>query len=619
MPTTRFSDSGLILDGDGEIPLLSGEMHYWRHHRSEWPAALAALKAMGLSIVSTYVPWSVHEGPSGAIRFTGPRDLPAFLDQVERAGLKALVRPGPHINAELTLFGFPRRVIETRAALAVSARDTPVWLPAPPRMFPVPSYASSVFATEVKNWFGAVGEAIADKLFPSGPVVAVQVDNEMQMFFRLGAYDHDYHPDALAWWKQYAGDIEPPRAWDAGDEARCVRWVRFKTEYMTRSLRWLAEALDDAGLGTVAKYHNVPPAAPNLVNLPAMATAIDGVCGMDFYHQARDYESVRHRGLYVVGSSVLPYSPEVGAGGPLWLFPMTESDQRNVLLGLLAAGLRAVNLYMAVERERWYGAPIAADGTCEPEADWLRTLFSTLDGLDWPHLRRPAPVAYMLSRAESDVAIASAALDPLTPVVTELFGIDGLCLDESASLHQSLERSVLRALAIAEAPFVIVDEAADVDLSKFALVVLPTIARADPDLWARLETAAKSGTRVLVGPEQPSIGATLPGGFGLIPMTDTDALADAIAGVLDAVTELQDCWIAPDHPVDCSVFEDQSGAARAVFVGNRTAKHVSADVVVPATAVLRDPFDGSVTTPGTDGIARISVDAHQVRLFVLDP
>src|SRR5439155_11817396 len=32
---------------------------------------------------------------------------------------------------------------------------------------------------------------IAPYLAPGGPVVAIGVDNEAQMFFRLGAYDHD--------------------------------------------------------------------------------------------------------------------------------------------------------------------------------------------------------------------------------------------------------------------------------------------------------------------------------------------------------------------------------------------------------------------------------------------
>ena len=109
---------GLALGGKGAasdlLPLFAGTMHYWRHPPSEWAAGLDAMRSMGLRVVDTYVPWAVHEIEPGNCDFGehNPRlDVARFLSLAHERGLKAVVRPGPHINAELTLFGLPERVV----------------------------------------------------------------------------------------------------------------------------------------------------------------------------------------------------------------------------------------------------------------------------------------------------------------------------------------------------------------------------------------------------------------------------------------------------------------------------------------------------------------------------
>src|SRR5580692_5296642 len=60
---------GLDLGNDEVLPLWAGAMHYWRHPRSEWRAGLEAMRAMGLKLVDTYVPWGVHERAPGEFDF----------------------------------------------------------------------------------------------------------------------------------------------------------------------------------------------------------------------------------------------------------------------------------------------------------------------------------------------------------------------------------------------------------------------------------------------------------------------------------------------------------------------------------------------------------------------
>src|SRR6188768_2940073 len=96
--------------GDRELPLYSGAMHYWRLERDAWEPGLRQLRDLGLAIVETYVPWQVHEDAAGELDFGArdPRkDIGAFVDLAKELGLFVFVRPGPHINAEMTYFGLP--------------------------------------------------------------------------------------------------------------------------------------------------------------------------------------------------------------------------------------------------------------------------------------------------------------------------------------------------------------------------------------------------------------------------------------------------------------------------------------------------------------------------------
>jgi beta-galactosidase len=640
-------------------------MHYWRVPRARWRACLEAMRDMGLDIVETYAPWSVHERGPGDCDWRGQLDLGAFLDAAAAVGMRAIVRPGPHINAELTGFGFPERVLRDRRNLAVTARGTPAWLPAPPRMFPVPSYASRTFQREVRGWLAAVAEIVRPRLWPDGPVVAIGVDNEAQMFFRLGAFDCDYHDDALAWWAEYApdaGDVEPPRAWpdDSGDDngdddgsrgadvARCLRWVRFKEVYVSRTLAWLAAALDEVGLSGVARFHNLPPSEPTLVALPAARDGLGGgashgVVGMDFYHRSADYAVCRRRALYLVGSAEpLPYAPELGVGGPPWLPPVVSpADSQNAILGALAAGVRAFNLYMTVARERWYGAPIADSGDAADPAQvaWLRALLATLREVGWTRLRRRAQVALIATRAEARVAVASSVADPITPVVGELLGFGpagaaALSRDADAALHRRWDDAIQRALALAQVAYEIVDEGADVRrLSGYRAVIAPTLDRVDRGLWRRLRQVAATGVVVVAGPREPTrdeldqpLGRDrgLPRGAGLIraaSLRDLDGLADDLAALADPA----DAWFAAEQvDVDCAVFATPDGAPRVVFAGNAADQEVVADVVVPPGAALRDPFTGERLAAGgaddgADDIVDVAVAPHQVRMFVVEP
>src|SRR6185369_6693701 len=142
-----------------------------------------------------------------------------FLGMIHERGMLAIVRPGPHINAELTYFGLPERIVWDSACQAKTPKGNPVMLPIVPVAFPVPSYASESFHEEVERWFEACIPLLAPLRHPDGPIVMVQVDNEGALYFRDGAYDQDYHPDAIRLFRsflkaKYADDVSLQTAWN---------------------------------------------------------------------------------------------------------------------------------------------------------------------------------------------------------------------------------------------------------------------------------------------------------------------------------------------------------------------------------------------------------------------
>lgn len=630
MPT-RFSAQGILLEDGKELAVHSAEFHYWRSDRKTWRAALTALKNIGLTMISSYVPWSVHETGAGNYDFKGPRDLKAFIDEVEGAGLYLLLRPGPHINAELTHFGFPERILSDSAMLARNARGTPVWLPAPPKFFPVPSYASGAFQAQVHDWFAAFANQVQSRMYPDGPLIALQVDNEMQMFWRLAAFDGDYHPDALKWWREF-DDRPAPTEYRSDDMDRLLSWLRFKEHYVARSLGWLKDALVDTGLGDLARYHNLPPSRPGLCNAPDSALAIDGTVGMDMYDLASGYRRVRERALYLSSSMELPFAPEVGIGGPPWFPVMREGDQRNVLLGALAGGVRAFNLYMGVGRERWYGGLVDEAGETSPSAEWIAPLLATLRRCKFATLRRSAPIALVVSRAEERAALASCALPAATPCITDLINLGPgghaeLALDKSCREHARWTKLVQQALDLAELPYQLIDENSLHMLQPDTrAILLPTLRRVDGAVWAALHALAASGMQVIIGPDLPThdeldrpLGSDSerPRGAGLLAresMADVHALA---ADLLDLAGELSDLWISPESPdAHCTVYVDGDDTPRLLFVGNQSPSPQLVLVNVLDTCLLEDGITGEKIR-GEGGLAYVTLARHQVRVFLI--
>ena len=633
---------------DGVLPLWAGAMHYWRHAPEQWGPCLDAMKAMGLRLVDTYIPWGVHEIEHGTFDF-GERfarlDVARFLRLCEDRGLYVVARPGPHINAELTYFGLPERVVWDRDCQARTPRDNPVILPMLPSAFPVPSYASDAFHDETALWFEAVGRVLAPLQYPNGPIVMWQIDNEGALYFRDGPYDQDYHPDAghlfraflrgkyssvsalrEAWNEPLVtfATAAPPARFDAktaDDLARHMDWMEFHEHLLTEAMGRFAKALENAGCAAVPTMHNLPPGeAATALNPGRIARVVDLV-GLDYYHPANPKHHMlllRRTGELAVrseGRNVPPYGTEVGAGFPPFFAPLDEKDSIYTLMAALAYGLRGFNLYMAVDRDRWVGAPIDEHGLPRRLADEYHALIEALDRVAFHTLRRRVPVRLVVPRALRRLSRATHAFGPVTPAVFNIAGAGPLesCLEDDFGLTEEaypnerrasegnddaerfvpaapiagefFVRAFERALVARGVPFAYAGgEDLTASIKDAAWIVCTTAGGLKRDVLDTLRAAKSAGAAVTIGPTVPRRDGSMRvlerphdiSGLEVEPLEDP-ARADALVARFVQSLDL------PTFPCDppsvfVSVHENADGTPRVAFVMNPEPEAVLATV-----------------------------------------
>jgi beta-galactosidase len=660
---------GLSLAGE-VLPLLAGSMHYFRHDPATWRAGLEAIAGMGLHLVDTYVPWGVHERAPGVFDFgeVDPRlDVAAFVELAGEVGLRVILRPGPHVNAELTYFGLPERVVWTKACQAVSAGGRPVVLPLPPLAFPVPSYASEAFHAEVIGWFDAVGRELSRLVWPKGPIILCQVDNEGSLYFRDGVYDQDYHPDALALYRSFLEerygsvdalraalgdpgatfqDVEPPRRFRAGataDLARHLDWAEHQERVVAGALERFRRGLEAAGLGGIPTSHNLPLAEGATACDPGRIGNAVELVALDYYHRA----STRECGVVARRTSELAvrsaarghpaYAAEIGAGYPPYFPALGPDDNELTALTALAYGLRGYNVYMAVDRDRWIGAPVDRDGAPRPAAERWAKLSEAVKRLELWKLERPAPVHVLVPRSFRRLARVLHAYGPVSPAAVEVLGggPELSCLEiepsgvgpralETAAFVEAVERALDRAgVPHAQSS----DDVArhSLKVARWTIVACP--GALDAPLVERLARARERGQAVTLGPAP----LVADGAFRPLPGDPLSAKADgpvpallaldetAIAAAVEAAKQalgLPELRVEPEV-ARATVHVDRSGRPRALFVINPSDNAIVAKVGVAGASAAHDLLDGG-SIGASVGAFEIPLGPRHARVFELE-
>jgi len=152
---------GIQIDGRPEL-LLCASLFYFRLPREQWRARLVQIRTSGYTCIDVYLPWNFHEVAPGRWSFDGRRDVAAFLDLAHETGLSVIARPGPYICSEW------------------DGGALPAWLGLDPEVRVrqnEPRYLAQVGA-----WFDQALPILAERQYPAGPVIMVQLENELDFF-----------------------------------------------------------------------------------------------------------------------------------------------------------------------------------------------------------------------------------------------------------------------------------------------------------------------------------------------------------------------------------------------------------------------------------------------------
>ncbi|WP_433532948.1 beta-galactosidase [Micromonospora sp. CA-263727] len=156
-PGISLTSRYLIRHGQPVVPV-SGELHYSRLPRGRWRRRLRQLRSGGVTVASSYVFWLHHVEHRGRPRFDGNLDVAAFVDLATAEGLDVVLRIGPWCHGETRNGGFPDWV---QQAPVRHRTDDPAYLDL------------------VREWFGQLAAALDGRCGPGGPVLGIQLENEL--------------------------------------------------------------------------------------------------------------------------------------------------------------------------------------------------------------------------------------------------------------------------------------------------------------------------------------------------------------------------------------------------------------------------------------------------------
>lgn len=144
---------------------IAGAMHYFQVPRVYWRDRMKKMAAAGLNAIQTYISWNLHEPQPGIYNFSGQNDFEAYLQLAQELGFVVILRPGPYIDGERDMGGFPYWLLQKNPHMQLRTSD--------------PSYIK-----EVDKWLDVLLPKIKNLLYVNGgPIITVQVENEYGSYY----------------------------------------------------------------------------------------------------------------------------------------------------------------------------------------------------------------------------------------------------------------------------------------------------------------------------------------------------------------------------------------------------------------------------------------------------
>jgi len=398
-------ENKFVIGRDEFLPI-SAEIHYFRVPKRFWSICFDRLKKANFRIISSYVPWNLHEERPGEFDFQGLdnpyKDLIVFLELAREFGFKIILKPGPWIQAEWLGGGIPKYIFADESIVArdFSGGLLNARLKGDAKQLYQPSYLHPKYLNHVKRYLGGLVEAIQNYIFPKGPVFLIQLDDEVTFGGNSGMFQADYNahitselypaflenkygnikdlPAGYPKSKTFSG-IGPPVELNLKKPEQLVMyfdWLEFKGKIINDYIGALKERYEALGVGCM--FSVVMPSGD--FNIPIPWDKIRGektILGTPINSDDDYYEIITRVKLAksITGTS---WSPQLATGHPHSAKP-TElipdyKKQRFILVSSLAAGLKGINYYMFIGRDHWAGSPLGEDGTVHENYDIIRKI-----------------------------------------------------------------------------------------------------------------------------------------------------------------------------------------------------------------------------------------------------
>ncbi|PWB71294.1 hypothetical protein C3F09_08015, partial [candidate division GN15 bacterium] len=413
----------------------SAEFHYFRVDKRYWSICFERIKRAGFRIISTAVPWNMHQDDAKYIDFQGTadprRDLIVFLELAREFAFKVILRPGPWVAGQLPYGGLPRYLFNDIRLMARDAAGQEVKLPdqyGVPGGY-LPSYLHQNFQFHLKNYFKAFIETTKNYVHPRGPIFMVELDYETSFGRLLDPNRADYNPDMLAryygpWLEHQYGeikklnaryheknagfaDIQPPREFTnlkLEDYPKVLDWMKFREAVLHSYLQVMEDMF---------KAYTVEPLifrslyfAPGEL-LPAFNLVPEDrapFLGANVFPEGNYFDLVNKArflkseyGFAFASSFTSGYAaaqPEREAD----IAPVTDNVRRFYYAAGLAAGFKGLNHYMFVDRDKWYGAPLHKDGTVSPGYELAKNFSLAISTLGYDEMEAKTEVGVLANR-----------------------------------------------------------------------------------------------------------------------------------------------------------------------------------------------------------------------------
>jgi hypothetical protein len=293
----------------------------------------------------------------------------------------------------------------------------------------MPSYLHSNFQYHLRTFFKAFISITKNYIHPRGPIFMIELDYETSFGRMLDPASADYNPDILsqhyvpflndryedikklnALYKEKNASFEavdPPRQFDNLDikkYPKVLDWFRFRERMLNTYLELLEDIFTSYTVEPLV-FHSLyfKPGellpAYNLVpedRSPFLGSNV--VPEGSYFDLTTKARFLKAEYGFAFATSFTCGRASANVERQEALTPVDQETSRFYLAAGLAAGFKGMNQYMFVDRDRWYGAPLHADGTISDSYKVARSFSLAISAIGLEEMDNQPEIACVANR-----------------------------------------------------------------------------------------------------------------------------------------------------------------------------------------------------------------------------